>query len=380
MDGRRDDSRLVASARRGDRAAFAELLDRHRPRVVAVARRMLADRAEAEDVVQEAALRAYLDLGRLHDGGRFGAWLCGIAVNLAKMRLRSRRATVPLEDLGGGRVVPATALPGDGLPTPQEALEAAELLSVVQSAVHLLPPGQRDAVLLHYLDGLSCREVAALLGRSEGSVRVGLHRARTHLRERLAPLAPSSRKESSMIEVSLEDVVVRVLPENGDREPTLANELRIVLLRERGGERVLPIWVGAPEGDSLALELGGESTPRPLTPDLMARLLEAAAARVERVVISSLQEKTFYAVVVVSGASGPREVDARPSDALNLAARVGARVYVEDGVLEQSAIRAAEIFGDLDRVREKAGEPELEGEWRSLSPELVRTVGSFRQR
>src|SRR5207249_1832873 len=108
---------------------------------------------------------------------------------------------------------------------------------------------------------------------------------------------------SKMIEVTLEDVIVRVV--EGDvpegEQPRLANErMRVVLLRERDGERRLPIWIGAFEGDALALHLGGESMPRPLTADLMARLVEATGGRIEHVRISSLRDKTFYAVVAVA--------------------------------------------------------------------------------
>jgi RNA polymerase sigma factor (sigma-70 family) len=360
----RTDSELVHEARAGDTRAFSRLLVRHQARAVLVARRMLGDAHEAEDVAQEAALSAYLDLGRLERPERFGAWLCGIAVNLAKMRLRRRRREASPTAADGAMEVE---------PTGQLRLEAAEQLSRVHSAVALLPQGQRELVLLYYLDGLSSQEIAALLGRSPGAVRVGLHRARAQLRSQLHPLAPSSAKEPEMVEVTVEDVVVRLVDEH------LAADHRIVVLRERGGERALPIWVGPPEGDSLALHLGGEGTPRPLTADLMARLVEAAGARVERVTISSLLEKTFYAVVTVSGSGGPADVDARPSDALNLALRVGAPIFVDREVLEAGAIPASDVHGGLDREREKHGEPELEGAWESLSPELVRTVGMWRR-
>ena len=182
-----------------------------------------------------------------------------------------------------------------------------------------------------------------------------------------------------MVEVELRDVVVRLAEVNG--EPELAGEHRILLLRERNGQRVLPIWVGAAEGDSLALHLGSEPVPRPLTADLMARLLEAAGARVERVEVSTLRENTFYAVVHLVTASGDqREADARPSDAINLAVRVGAPIVVDTEVFEESALPTGEppeLDRELAKAAEKHGLEQLEGTWTSLSPELVRTVGSF---
>src|SRR5438270_314576 len=273
-------------------------------------------RATSSRRVANSSLCAYLDLARLRDPDRFGGWLCGIAVNLARMRLRSRRTTTSLEDWTGGLRVPP-GLAGDEV-APEDQVEAHETLELVRRAIEVLPEPQRQVVLMHYVDGLSCQEIAALLGNSTGAVRVRLHRARTPLRGRLSSLvpvpAPTARRElTNMIEVTLEDVVVRVVA--GDTPegelPRLANErLRVVLLRERDGERRLPIWIGAFEGDALALHLGGESMPRPLTADLMARLLDATGGKVDHVRVTSLRDKTFYAIVAVAAGDRLEELDA----------------------------------------------------------------------
>ena len=360
------DSELVAATLAGDRAAFARLIDRHAGRAAAVAASILG-RTDAEDVVQEALLAAYLGLERLRRPDQFGGWLYAITANLAKMRLRQRGSHVSFDELGGRWFAAAEV---DLRLTPQEAVEAAELLGLVRSAFDGLPPRQRDVALLYYVDGLSCSEIAALLGSSTGAVRVGLHRARRELRRRL------DRKESVMPEVTLEDVIVRTVPTDGE-ELKLANDrLRVVLLREKGGDRRrLCIWVGPPEGDALALQLGGDSLPRPLTADLMAHLVEAAGARVERVTISSLRDETFYAVVRVVAGEGAHEIDARPSDALNLAARVGAPIFVDDEVMAGAGIVGDDLERELAEVYERYGYPEeAPGEWRSLSPELVKAL------
>src|SRR5207244_5130932 len=241
-------------------------------------------------------------------------------------------------------------------------------------AVDVLPAEQRRAVLLHYVDGLSCEEIAALLGEAAGTVRVRLHRARARLRERLSSLAPRRREAPAMIEVTLEDVVIRVLTGEGDEEtPQIrGSSLRIVLLREKGGDRVLPIWIGAPEGDALALQLTGGTMPRPLTADLMASLLEVSGAAVERVAVNSLRDKTFYAVITLSTGGRTSEIDARPSDALNLAARVGAPIYVDEEIIDSSGMRAGEVLGKLDD--DSPFEDEPEGERGSLSAELLEAV------
>ncbi len=318
------------------RTTFAERVAVARPRVTAVVARLVGD--DAEDVVQEATLRAFLSLSQLRDPERFEAWLCGIALNVAKMRLR--RAAMHVRAVGALAVAEV-----DG--------GERELLDAVRDALELLPPGQRDAVLLHYVDGLSCDEVAALVGSTPGAVRVRLHRARAQLRRELAPhLMPvPPPKEEPMIEMTLDDVLVRV---REDDPLKLEDHRAIVVLREKGGERVLPIWIGTPEGASLAYRLTGSAPPRPMTSDLMAELLRVTGSRVERVSITELRDQTFYAAIVVDG----QDVDARPSDAINLAVRVAAPILVAEAVLDEVA------------RGEHAAPPADEG-WTSLSAELL---------
>jgi uncharacterized protein len=221
---------------------------------------------------------------------------------------------------------------------------------------------------MHYVVGLSGREIAELVGRSPGAVRVQLHRARERLRDVLPAPSPS-RKEQTMIEMTVDDVLAQF----ADERP---GDSRVILLREKEGGRLLPIWVGPPEGDALALHLGSELPLRPLTIDLAARLIEVAGARVERVVVSRLHENVFYASIAL----GSSEVDARPSDALNLAVRVGVPIFVEEDVLAEASI---EPGGDVSaRVDEQAerhfGSDRPTGEWRSLSAGLVKELYALR--
>jgi uncharacterized protein len=349
------DRELVAAAAAGDPAAFAALAERSRGRVESVVRRMLPH-DEAEDVTQEALFRAYLGMSRLRDPDRFAAWLCGIAVNLAKMRLRGlalqRRAAV-----GAATVV---------------ADEDGELLLAVQDAVRLLPPGQRDAVVMHYVDDLSCDEIARLLGTTAGAVRVRLHRARVQLRRELAPLAPvpiePATKERTMIEMSLEDVLVRVAPD--DASSVVADQ-RIVLLREQEGERLLPIWIGATEGNALAFPLRGGAPPRPMSSDLMVELLRASGGRVERVAVTALREKTFYASVTVAIDGRTEELDARPSDAIALAVRIGAPILADEAVLDEAAGTRGDVEARFDDESARAGYDLPPGAWISLSAALL---------
>jgi RNA polymerase sigma factor (sigma-70 family) len=240
------DTELVNAALAGDARAFAGLVERHVARTESVVRRLVG--TDVEDVVQEALLRAYLGLSRLREPERFGAWLCGIAVNVAKMRLQRRTLeSQALSENGTNGVI------GD-----------AELLGLVREALGVLPRGQRDAVLLHYIDGLSCEEIAAVLESSPGAIRVRLHRARAQLRAHLAAFGPTSPTEGNeMIEMKLQDVLVRVDEHDASK---LVADARVALLQEADGDRVLTIWIGPPEGNSLALRLTGETTPRPRRP------------------------------------------------------------------------------------------------------------------
>jgi bifunctional DNase/RNase len=108
----------------------------------------------------------------------------------------------------------------------------------------------------------------------------------------------------------------------------------------------------------------------------MAKLLEVTDGRVEHVTITSLREKTFYALVRVGVNGQSEDVDARPSDALNLAARVGAPIFVDEDVLSEAGFGVGELPQRLDKEQEELFGERIErsGEWRSLSPELVKAL------
>ena len=111
----------------------------------------------------------------------------------------------------------------------------------------------------------------------------------------------------------------------------------VLLLKEIGLGRILPIWIGTWEASAIAAHLQGVQPERPLTHDLFTSVLAAAGVRLDRVVIGSLAADTFHARLVLVSADGRFEVDARPSDAIALAVRVGCGVYVASDVLERAA-------------------------------------------
>jgi bifunctional DNase/RNase len=112
----------------------------------------------------------------------------------------------------------------------------------------------------------------------------------------------------------------------------------IVLLKEREGERYLPIWIGSAEAQAIALALQGVTPPRPMTHDLMRNILEELGVSVERIVITELREGTFYATIHISRNGTPYEISSRPSDAIALAVRVSVPIFANEEVLGEASI------------------------------------------
>ena len=110
----------------------------------------------------------------------------------------------------------------------------------------------------------------------------------------------------------------------------------IVILRDEASERVLPIWVGIFEANAIALQIENIETPRPMTHDLLRNVIANLNGAVEKIVVSDLKENTFYALIYVRIAEELVAVDARPSDAIALALRVSAPIYVEDDVIQNA--------------------------------------------
>jgi RNA polymerase sigma factor (sigma-70 family) len=382
-----EDAELVERVLAGEKFAFGLLIDRHRPDAFKLARRILGDAFDAEDVTQEALLQAFLGLASLRNPDSFGPWLLGIVVNLSKMRIRARRDWHPEDEWHGGRVPENFAL-ADLQPSPAAIYEVRELHEIVLAAVRTLPSDQQQAVRMHYVDGLSLWDIGRLAGVPVGAVKVRLHRARARLRLELTKALGHSRestaraaKEVSMIEVTVHDVMLRA--PKGEEVEWLAGPrtrgklgfMRVVLLKEETGDRIVPIWVGPFDGDTLAMSLAGLSTTRPFPFDLMANLLKVSSTKVEKVAVTSLRDDIYYATIWAKTRNRVREVDARPSDAINLALRVKAPIFVTPELMEQAnrlLLTPDHIPEGLEAIRRKYAKKrqapleETEREWRSF--------------
>jgi bifunctional DNase/RNase len=112
----------------------------------------------------------------------------------------------------------------------------------------------------------------------------------------------------------------------------------IVLLRTLDGTKFLPIWIGHPEAAAILMKLQGTPTPRPMTHDLVTEMLGELNASVARVAVTELRENTFYAQITLQVNGSEIEIDSRPSDAIALAVRADAKIFVADEVIDDSAI------------------------------------------
>jgi uncharacterized protein len=118
----------------------------------------------------------------------------------------------------------------------------------------------------------------------------------------------------------------------------LVGKQPIVLLKTADGNKFLPIWIGHPEAAAILMKLQGASTPRPMTHDLVTDILAQLDAQVVRITVTELRDSTFYAQITVAQDGSEIEIDSRPSDAIALAIRAEAPIFVADRVIEESAI------------------------------------------
>jgi RNA polymerase sigma-70 factor (ECF subfamily) len=184
----RDESVLVNEAKAGDYSAFEELVNRYEKKIYRLGMNITGNQEDAEDVLQEAFLKAFEHLPDFRADSRFYTWVVRIAVNQALMKLRKRRTSreVPMEDSVGenGEVIVHEF--ADWKPNPEQQYAQAELEGILQGAVNNLPPGFRTVFYLRDVEGLSTEETAEMLNLSVGAVKARLFRARLRLRDELS--------------------------------------------------------------------------------------------------------------------------------------------------------------------------------------------------
>lgn len=148
-----------------------------------------------------------------------------------------------------------------------------------------------------------------------------------------------------MIEVVIDSVRV-----------SLMSQHRIVVLREENGERYLPIWIGPFEADAITIQLQGIEAVRPMTHDLVRQITESLDGEISYVVISDLQNETFFAEIVLEARGETLEIDSRPSDAVALAVRVDVPIYVAEEVMDKAGMEPEEELGLIEQDAGGVGE------------------------
>ncbi len=190
-----DELALVQAAKGGDLEAFSQLVKRYDRNIFRIAQHITHNEEDAQDVVQEAFLKAYTNLEQFQGNSKFYTWLVRIAVNEALMKLRRRRADktvsidedVETEDGSMPREV------ADWSPNPEQLYGQSELGDILKKTIQGLPPGFRTVFVLRDVEGLSTEETAEMLGLSVPAVKSRLLRARLQLRERLTKYFKSRR-------------------------------------------------------------------------------------------------------------------------------------------------------------------------------------------
>jgi len=184
----KDDLALVAEAKAGSYEAFEELVSRYESKIYRLGVNITGNSEDAEDVLQEAFLKAFQHLGEFREDSRFYTWLVRIAVNEALMKLRKIRSnrTVPLEDEIGEDGDPIPRELADWKPNPEQIFAQAEIENILRDSAQKLPASYRTVFLLRDVEELSTAEAASVLGLSEGTVKARLFRARLMLREELS--------------------------------------------------------------------------------------------------------------------------------------------------------------------------------------------------
>jgi len=162
---------------------------------------------------------------------------------------------------------------------------------------------------------------------------------------------------SDMVEVVIDSIRV-----------SLMSQQRIVILREMNAERYLPIWIGIYEAEAITISLQEVEVARPLTHDLLKNVFNALNAKIVRVEVSALRDDTFFGNIVVEVDGAPLSIDARPSDALNLAVRAHVPILVDRSVMDTAGIIPEEDLQEENREKPVGvDEPEIEGGEERLS-------------
>jgi RNA polymerase sigma-70 factor, ECF subfamily len=183
-----EDTQLVARSLKQDHEAFGQLIDRHAPVIVNLAYRMVGNRAEAEDLAQEAFLTAFKALSTFRADSKFSTWLYRIAANKCKDWLRARRPGLGPQDIDIDETLDLHVAEQR---TPERLLSQQQVADTLDKAIQRLPPLYREAFVLKHVEGLSYEEMEQILGVSGDTLKMRVYKGRLQLSRELASLNPA---------------------------------------------------------------------------------------------------------------------------------------------------------------------------------------------
>jgi RNA polymerase sigma-70 factor (ECF subfamily) len=200
------DEQIIARVVAGETALFEELMRRHNQRVYRVARAIVKDEGEAEDVMQQAYLNAFAHLGQFAERAKFSTWLTRIVIHEA---LGRRRRTRPADQIANDSEVAAMSRAESDEPSPERQAYASELRRIVEESVDALPDSYRAVFMLREIEGLSTSETAEGLELGEEAVKTRLHRAKAIVRRELFARAGGTSAGAFTFGLSRCDAIVR---------------------------------------------------------------------------------------------------------------------------------------------------------------------------
>ena len=184
-----DDMTLVEACKRGEVSAFEELVKRYDRKLFRIAQHVTRNREDAQDVVQEAFLKAFRNLDQFQGTSQFSTWLVRITINQSLMKVRKahRKKEVHVDQDGLTDMGELPLEPVDWAPNPEERYRSSELKTILINALQMLQPGLSLVFMLRDVEGLSTGQTSAALGLTQAAVKTRLMRARLQLRDRLIP-------------------------------------------------------------------------------------------------------------------------------------------------------------------------------------------------
>jgi bifunctional DNase/RNase len=174
-----------------------------------------------------------------------------------------------------------------------------------------------------------------------------------------------------MIEVTIDSVRIGLMNQKPEYQ-------YVVLLKEQMSKRYLPIFIGQNEARAILMRLKNEPVPRPMTHDLLQSIIENLGGAVDSIAITSLEGDVFFAKVIIEVGGEKHEVDSRPSDALALALRTDARIYVNESVMDKTAITMEKDADTDEFIMDQSDKIEPEGKGGAMTEEEKKRLGIFR--